>query len=64
VGVRDRLGSNPYALLAIYAASSRGRVRPFLRLANVTGSSYQEIPGVQMPGMTVLGGVEILGHGH
>jgi len=64
LGVRDRLGSGPYALLDAYAASSRGRVRPFMQMTNITGSSYQENPGVQMPGMMVLGGVEIVAHGH
>lgn len=64
VGVRDRLGKDPYALLDVYAASSRGRVRPFLQMTNMTGSSYQEIPGVRMPGMTVLGGVEIMAYGY
>lgn len=64
LGVRDRLGVGPYALLDAYAASSHGRVRPFLQMTNITGTSYQEVQGVQMPGMTVMGGVEIMAYGH
>ena len=64
LGVRDRLGVGPYALLDAYAAYSHGRVRPFLQMTNITGTSYQEVQGVQMPGMTVMGGVEIVAYGH
>jgi iron complex outermembrane receptor protein len=60
VGVMDRRGGGAYALWDVYAASSRGRVHPFLQIANVTSTSYQEIPGVQMPGRTVIGGVELV----
>jgi iron complex outermembrane recepter protein len=60
VGALDRRGQSPYALWDVYAASSRGRVRPFLQFANLTSASYQETPGVWMPGRSVLGGVELL----
>jgi iron complex outermembrane recepter protein len=63
LGVLDRLGSRPYALWDIYAASSRGRVHPFVQVANVTATSYQEVPGVRMPGRMVIGGVEIVALG-
>jgi hypothetical protein len=29
-----------------------------VQIANLTATSYQEILGVQMPGRTVLGGIE------
>jgi len=64
LGVRDRYGVGTYALLDAYAAYSHGRVRPFLQMTNITNTSYQEIQGVQMPGMTVMGGMEIMAHGH
>ena len=60
IGVLDRRARDPYALWDVYAASSRGRVHPFLQLSNVTGTSYQEILGVAMPGRTIIGGVELL----
>ena len=63
LGVLDRLGQSPYALWDVFAASSRSRLRPFLQLANVTGAAYQEIPGVVMPGRTVIGGLEFVWQG-
>ena len=60
VGVLDRRARDPYALWDLYAARSRGRVRPFLQLTNLTGTSYEEIPGVAMPGRSVVGGVEVV----
>ena len=41
-------------------AYTRGRVRPFLRASNLSNTSYQEIPGVLMPGRSVLGGIEVI----
>jgi iron complex outermembrane receptor protein len=58
VGVLDRRGRDPYALWDVYAARSKGAVHPFLQVSNLTATSYQEILGVQMPGRTVIGGIE------
>lgn len=58
VGVLKRRDRDPYALWDLYAGYSRWQVHPFLQLSNVTATSYQEIQGVQMPGRTVIGGVE------
>jgi len=60
LGVLNRLAQGTYPLWEFYAAWSRGKIHPFLQLANITNTSYQEIQGVIMPGRTVLGGVEIL----
>ena len=60
IGVLDRRDRNPYALWDLYAASSRGRVKPFLQFANLTGTRYEEILGVAMPGRSVVGGVEVV----
>jgi iron complex outermembrane receptor protein len=60
IGVLDRQGRDPYAVWDIYAARSRGKLHPFFQVANVTATSYQEILGVQMPGRTIIGGVELL----
>ncbi|HWB83656.1 MAG TPA: TonB-dependent receptor [Bryobacteraceae bacterium] len=60
VGVLDRRARDTYALWDLYAAYGHGRVHPFLQLANITSTSYQEIQGVQMPGRTVIGGVELV----
>jgi iron complex outermembrane receptor protein len=58
LGVLDRRGRDPYALWDVYATRSKGAVHPFVQVANLTATSYQEILGVQMPGRTVMGGVE------
>ena len=60
VGMLDRREREPYALWDIDAAYTRGRVHPFLQLSNLTSTSYQEIQGVNMPGRTVIGGVELI----
>ena len=58
LGVLKRRDRDPYALWDLYAGYSRGQVHPFVQISNVTATSYQEIQGVQMPGRTVIGGVE------
>jgi iron complex outermembrane receptor protein len=40
-------------------ARPQGRIRPYVQFANLTNTSYQEIPGVVMPGRSVIGGVEL-----
>ncbi|MEO8125672.1 MAG: TonB-dependent receptor [Bryobacteraceae bacterium] len=57
-GVLQRFGRDPYGVIDLYAASTRGRIHPFLQLTNVTDTVYQEIFGVSMPGRAVLGGIE------
>jgi iron complex outermembrane recepter protein len=65
LGVLDRRSaSGPYPLWDLHLASSRGRVHPFLGISNITGTSYQEIQGVAMPGSTIIGGVELVVRGH
>jgi iron complex outermembrane recepter protein len=59
-GVLDRRARDPYGLFEVSVAWSRGRVRPFLQFANLTSTSYQEIAGVDMPGRSVIGGLEIV----
>lgn len=58
LGALRRLERSPYAVWDVYAASTRGRLRPFVQLTNLTAARYQEILGVVMPGRAVLGGVE------
>jgi iron complex outermembrane receptor protein len=33
-----------------------GRIRPFLRLSNLSNTGYQEITGVAMPSRSITGG--------
>ena len=65
VGVLNRRsGAGPYALWDVHIASSRGRLHPFLGITNLTSTSYQEIQGVEMPGRTIIGGLELVVRGH
>jgi iron complex outermembrane receptor protein len=36
-----------------------GRLRPYLRLDNLSNTGYQEINGVAMPGRSIIGGVSL-----
>jgi iron complex outermembrane receptor protein len=62
IGVLDRRARDPYAVWDLYAARSKGKLHPFVQLANVTSTSYQEVIGVPMPGRTIVGGIELLIH--
>ena len=40
-------------------ARDTGKLRPYLRLANLSNTGYQEINGVAMPGRSITGGVSL-----
>jgi iron complex outermembrane receptor protein len=58
LGVVQRFARGPYAVWDVYGARTNGSVRPFLQLTNLSGTVYQEIPGVAMQGRAVVGGLE------
>jgi iron complex outermembrane recepter protein len=58
LGVLHRFGRDPYALLEFSASRSLGHFTPFLQLTNLANASYQEIPGVLLPGRSYLAGLE------
>jgi iron complex outermembrane receptor protein len=58
-GAIQRSGEDPYVLWDVGVARPQGRIRPYVQFANLTNTSYQEIPGVVMPGRSVIGGVEL-----
>ena len=60
LGVLDRRQEGAYALADVDVAYTRGSVHPFVRLSNLTNTSYQEIQSVVMPGRSVVGGVELV----
>jgi len=60
IGVLDRLAEGSYALVDVDAAYTRGVVHPFIRLSNLSNTSYTEVQGVVMPGRTVIGGLELV----
>ncbi|MBI4909632.1 MAG: TonB-dependent receptor [Acidobacteria bacterium] len=63
IGIVDRYSRDAYALWDTSIARANGRLRPFFRLTNITSTSYEEIPGVIMPGRGVIGGMEWILHG-
>ena len=60
IAVVDRRGRDPYALWDASMARAKGRLRPFLQLTNITSTVYQEISGVALPKIGVVGGVELV----
>jgi iron complex outermembrane receptor protein len=64
VGALARPAQSPYALWDLYAALPRHKVHPYLQVTNTTNTSYQSIPGVPMPGRTIIGGVELVVRKH
>ena len=60
IGILDRRQEGAYVLCDMDAAYTRGRVHPFLRLSNLTNTSYYELQGIAMPGRTLIGGVELV----
>jgi len=60
VGAIKREQRSAYALWDIYAAIPRGKVHPFLQVTNTANTSYQSVPGVAMPGRTIVGGIELV----
>jgi hypothetical protein len=43
----------------VYLARSLGKLHPFIRVANITNTAYQETLGVPMPGREAMIGAEI-----
>ncbi len=59
VGVLQRYRHDAYALWDLNIGWTHSRFHPYLQLANVTDTRYQEIDGVDMPGRSVTVGLEI-----
>jgi outer membrane cobalamin receptor len=59
IGVTQRYQRDAYPLWDVAVARTEGWIRPYLQLSNLSDTRYEEIPGVLMPGRSVIGGVEI-----
>jgi outer membrane cobalamin receptor len=59
VNVVQKTGRTAYPLWDVSVARNTGRIRPYLRLLNLSNTGYQEIPQVPMQGRTVMGGAEL-----
>jgi outer membrane receptor protein involved in Fe transport len=58
VAVVQRTTHNAYPLWDVSLARSRGRLRPYLRLLNLSNTGYEEIPSVPLQGRTIMAGTE------
>ncbi len=51
--------ANPYPVWNAAVTRDAGKLRPYLRLANLSNTGYQEINGVNMQGRSIIGGVSL-----
>jgi iron complex outermembrane receptor protein len=58
VGVTNQEQRPAYMVMDAYAAYTRSRLHPYLRLTNLTDATYQPVLGVVMPGRAFLAGLE------
>jgi iron complex outermembrane receptor protein len=49
----------PYPVWNAAVTREAGKLRPYLRFANLSNTGYQEINGVAMPGRSITGGVSL-----
>jgi iron complex outermembrane receptor protein len=59
LGVVDRFQRSIYAIADMSIVRTEGRLRPYVRMSNLTNAGYEEIVGVRMPGRSFVGGLEI-----
>jgi iron complex outermembrane receptor protein len=61
VGVQQHVGQTAYPVWDVEAAKQRGRIRPYVQIANLSNTNYAEIllpSAVPMPPRSFMGGVE------
>jgi len=63
VQIAQRYQRTAYPVWDLACSRRSGRLRPYLRMNNLSNTGYQEISGVAMPGRSITGGLAILlGH--
>lgn len=63
VQIAQRYQETAYPVWNAALSRKAGRLRPYLRLDNLSNTGYEEIKGVPMPGRSITGGLAlILGH--
>jgi len=63
IGVVKRYGSDPYVLWDASVGREFKNVSAHLAFSNLTNTAYQEIPGVAMPGRSVIFGMDVFVRG-
>jgi outer membrane cobalamin receptor len=56
VQIAQRYQQTPYPVWNMALTRDKGRLRPYIRLTNLSNTGYQEIAGVPMPPRAVMGG--------
>ena len=59
VQIVQRYQQAPYPVWSASATHDVGKLRPYLRLGNLSNAGYQEISGVAMPGRSISAGVAL-----
>jgi iron complex outermembrane receptor protein len=59
VNIVQKTTHTAYPLWDFSLARNTGRIRPYLRLLNLSNTGYQEIVAVPMQGRTIMGGMEL-----
>jgi len=60
VGVTQRFEHQAYPIWDLAVSRKSGVIRPYLQLANLSNTGYEEIPGVLMPSRSVVAGMELV----
>jgi iron complex outermembrane receptor protein len=55
----QRTGYTAYPLWSLALTRTNGLIRPYLRVQDIANVSYQELPGVPLPGRTIVGGITL-----
>ncbi len=55
----QRYRQTVYPVWSATLTHNTGRLRPYLRLSNLSNTGYQEITGVNMPGRSIVGGLAL-----
>lgn len=60
VGITQRFEHQAYPVWDLSIARNSGLLRPYLQLANLSNTGYEEIPGVLMPSRSMIAGMELV----
>lgn len=59
VQLAQRYKQTVYPVWNLAVTHDAGRIRPYVRLTNLSNTGYEEITGVRMPSRTITGGFAI-----
>ena len=59
VSIVQQTGRTAYPLWSVALTRTQGLVRPYVRAEDLANVSYQELPGVPLPGRTILAGITL-----